>query len=318
MGGGASSIGVEELIQSTYIIGRAIAAITFPGMYRIYDFHSPKAPKLKSAKQFVFFDNDSDDDDEDDEIAPQDPSQYEHFFKVMVNDEAVYLEDVLYENEAGWTALHTCCMSFITAPAGQAIADEVARMGGSLNGKTRVGPGTFNRGWSALHMSCAYGVEPMVEKLLSLHADPNATNSYGYTPLLEACHRGFAGIVQLLVKGGVDIDYMPPEELSASSPFVAAPAHTALGEAARCGFQKIVQVRGSLSSGSSAVLLTAERKATISLDSHRPLSPSRVSSPVYLAVLPRYCSTQAPKRTPRMPWAGRRCTRRPSIIAPRW
>jgi hypothetical protein len=35
MGGGASSqMGVEDLLTSTYMIGRAISAITFPGMYR--------------------------------------------------------------------------------------------------------------------------------------------------------------------------------------------------------------------------------------------------------------------------------------------
>ena len=91
-------------------------------------------------------------------------------------------------------------------------------------------------------MACAYGVEPLVEKLLQRGASPNVENSFGYTPLLEACHRGFVGIVVLLVKAGALLDFVPTEELSCSSPFVAAPAHCALGESARCGFPKVVQV----------------------------------------------------------------------------
>ena len=71
----------------------------------------------------------------------------------------------------------------------------------------------------------------------------NTTNSFGYTPLLEACHRGFQNIVELLVKGGADLKYIPPADKSNASPFVSAPAQTALSESARCGFHRIVQVR---------------------------------------------------------------------------
>lgn len=262
MGGGASGMqGVEELITTTYMIGRAIAAITFPGMYRIYDFHSPLAPKLKNAQRsFSFFAADSDDeeDDEDnyggggrrgllgnggegDENNGSAAEVYEKFFSVTVGDDKIYLEDPLYVNESGWTALHTCCMSFMTVPAGLALIDETIRLGGSLDGKTTAGPGTFNKGWTPLQMAAAYGVEPLVEKLVKEGADVNACNSFGYSPLLDACHRGFGNIVQILVKGGADLRYIPSEEESAASPFVNAPPQCALGEAARCGFYKIVQ-----------------------------------------------------------------------------
>eukprot|EP01035_Chromulina_nebulosa_P019811 gene19811-25755_t len=246
MGGGASSIqGIEDLLTTTYMIGKAIAAVTFPGMYRIYDFHSNQAPKLKNIqKKFIFFQNDEDDDDDDDydDSDPPDPSQYAHFFHVKVGEDVIYIEDPIKENEAGWTPLHSCCMSFNTIPAGLALIDETLRLNGDLNIKTKSGPGSFNSGWTPLQMACAYGVEPIVEKLVKAGADLNATNSYGYSPLIESCHRGFLNIVLHLIKGRINLDYLPPYDLAQSSPFIGAPPHTALGETARAGFHKIVQV----------------------------------------------------------------------------
>lgn len=90
--------------------------------------------------------------------------------------------------------------------------------------------------------ACAYGVEPLVEKLVQAGAKINTVNSYGYTPLLEACHRGFINIVSMLIKGGADINYAPPEEQATASPFIGAPPQTALGETSRSGFQRIVQM----------------------------------------------------------------------------
>lgn len=222
------------------MIGRAIAAITFPGMYRIYDFHSSKAPKLKNQRQFSFFAPDSDDEDEDDD-SPPDPSQYSHFFNVQVGEDQVYLEDPTYVNEAGWCALHTCCMSFLTVQAGLALIDETTRKGKNIDTKTLAGPGTFNSQWTPLHMACAYGISPLVEKLIEEGANVNTCNSFGYTPLLEACHRGFLNIVEALTKAGSDVTYIPADEDSYQSPFVSAPAQSALGESARCGFVRICQ-----------------------------------------------------------------------------
>ena len=43
MGGGVSLIeNMQEVMVSTILIGRAISAVSFPGMYRIYDFHSSR------------------------------------------------------------------------------------------------------------------------------------------------------------------------------------------------------------------------------------------------------------------------------------
>jgi len=244
MGGGASSMqGDMDLITATYIMGKAIAAISFPGVYRIYDFHSSKAPKLAASRKFSFY-MDSDDDDDEDEAGDSniDPSLYEGLFSVRVGDDTIYLEDPMEVNDAGWTPLHACCMSFSTAMAAIQIIEYTVQRRGDLDIKTVAGPGSFNSEWTALHMACAYGIEPIVEKLVTAGANVNAINSFGYSPMLEACHKGFINIVQCLLNGNVDLKYIPSDALSTSSPFVSAPAQSALGEAARSGFHRIVQL----------------------------------------------------------------------------
>jgi hypothetical protein len=242
MGAGASSMsGLEELLQATYVIGRAISAITFPGMYRIYDFHSDKAPPLKNQNNFNFFgQGDSSDDEQEKPVA--DPSLYSHFFHVKVGEDDIYIENPCKQNEAGWTPLHTCCMSFQMVAPAEHLIDEMVKLNCSLDAQTKQGPGNFNSEWTALHMAAAYGVEPLVARLVQEGADLNSCNSFGYTPLLEACHRGFINIVRMLVEGHADLNFIPEEELSVQSPFVNAPAQGALGEAARCGYQKIVAI----------------------------------------------------------------------------
>ncbi len=73
-------------------------------------------------------------------------------------------------------------------------------------------------------------------------ANVNAVNSYGYSCLLEACHRGYEDIAKSLIIGGADLSYIPDEKIASSSPFISAPCQSAIGEAARRGFFKIVQV----------------------------------------------------------------------------
>jgi ankyrin repeat protein len=91
--------------------------------------------------------------------------------------------------------------------------------------------------------ACAYGVEPLVEKLVHSGANVNATNSFGYSCMLEACHRGYIVVAKhLLDSGKVDLSYIPDEAAALNSPFASAPCQSALAEAARCGFFKVVQV----------------------------------------------------------------------------
>jgi ankyrin repeat protein len=89
-------------------------------------------------------------------------------------------------------------------------------------------------------MACAYGVEPVVDKLINNGANIDTVNCYGYSPLLEACHRGYLGIIEKLIKAGANLEYIPDTKKSYSSPFQAAPPHCALGESARCGYARIV------------------------------------------------------------------------------
>eukprot|EP01035_Chromulina_nebulosa_P022565 gene22565-29219_t len=245
MGGGVSLIeNMQEVMVSTILIGRAISAVSFPGMYRIYDFHSARAPKLKNAQRFAFFAPDSDDEDDDDEENVPDPVNYEHLFKVIVGNDVVYIEHPIAQNEAGWTPLHSCCMSTGTIAAGLALIEETLRQGGDFETKTLQGPGTFNKGWTPLHMACAYGVEALVEKLVASGANVNSTNSFGFSCLLEASHRGFINIVKFLVRGPISINfaYIPLESDAMNSPFSSAPCQSALAEASRCGFCKVVQI----------------------------------------------------------------------------
>jgi hypothetical protein len=143
--------GVEDMLSATFMVGRAIAAIAFPGMYRIYDFHCPRAPKLKNASPFTLFSQEFESDDEAQEDM-LDEAELEAMFSIEVGNDKIYLEDPLAENAANWTPLHSCCMSFLTVPAGIKIIDETVRRGGYLDVKTIIGPGTFNKGWTPLHM----------------------------------------------------------------------------------------------------------------------------------------------------------------------
>jgi hypothetical protein len=150
VGGGASSIALDDLLQTTLAIGNAIAAVSFPGMYRIYDFHSKKAPKLKNisigmpsmfgAVSFNF-EQDTNGEDEDE----PNPDVYLKFFSVELGSEKIYIEDPTEINNCGWTPLHTCCMSFSTVPAGIKLIDEYLNRGFTLDSKTYNGPGSFNR-----------------------------------------------------------------------------------------------------------------------------------------------------------------------------
>lgn len=147
----SSSSGLEEMINATHMVGRAIAAITFPGMHRIYDFHSPRAPKLKNISSFFMFRQEEEEDEEIDENQFT-TEELESIFFVQVGNDKIYLEDPLYENESGWTPLHTCCMSFLTVPAGMKLIEYISENGGAFDTKTIIGPGTFNKGWTPLHM----------------------------------------------------------------------------------------------------------------------------------------------------------------------
>ena len=73
----------------------------------------------------------------------------------------------------GWTPLMTCCMSFATVSIADRLIQKTINGGGNgsegLDCKTITGPGNFNSGWTALHMSSAYGVEPLGKSCYYYH-----------------------------------------------------------------------------------------------------------------------------------------------------
>ena len=142
---------MEGIVATTYMMGRAIA-VAIPGMHRIYDFHSPRAPKLKNASPFTLFQPNNCDSEGEEPANSYTEEELDNVFHVVVGNDKVYIEDPLIVNESGWTPLHACCMSFLTVPAGIKIIDETVRRGGYLDVTTKVGPGTFNKGWTSLHM----------------------------------------------------------------------------------------------------------------------------------------------------------------------
>ena len=209
--------------QTTFLLGRAIAAMSFPDMYRLQDFHSSKAPPLASSEpnhftftvsggaQFGLEDEEMDpfasliaasgsrasraasmaadgrqgqsraedggggggggegggEEGGEEGAAAAEPFDYEdpRYLVVVANDERVVLEGVGDANADGWTALHACCHSPQTASAGLAVVEAMRRSGRGFEQRTLRGPGTGNKGWTALHMACAYGVEPLVVAL---------------------------------------------------------------------------------------------------------------------------------------------------------
>jgi hypothetical protein len=163
------------------------------------------------------------------------------YLVVVANDERIVLEakDLTTPNQDGWTPLHACCHSHLTISAGLAIIDAMKAAaaarnknssggGGGLGGlfeqKTKSGPGTGNAGWTALHMAAAYGVEPLVVALIAAKADCNCTHSLSWSPLNEACHRGFLSVAkELVLVGGADVDHMPDAEACRKAPFARPP-----------------------------------------------------------------------------------------------
>lgn len=231
MGGAASSAAaaeLEELVACTYLLGQALASMNFPDMYRIHDFHSRAAPPLQSAS-FVK------------EEAADDAT-----FSVTVHNQRIVLDDLTAQNADGWTPLHACCHSQSCVPAALAI---VAKLCNSLSNsalfvvleaRTKRGPGSGNSGWTALHMACAYGIEPVAHALIQAGANIECENSHHWTPMLDVCHRGFLSIAKLLLpKLTSKALSVVPEASPHRSVFARPPPQSFLGEACRCGFKDV-------------------------------------------------------------------------------
>ncbi|GMI05742.1 hypothetical protein TrLO_g10632 [Triparma laevis f. longispina] len=323
MGAGASSqnaSSIDTILSKSALIGRAFAALTFPDLYRIQDFHSSNAPPLiieeapalfsaifgssfgvitESSDPFgrtpstsvIKIDSNSnsnnnsrgnsegeeeerklEEEEEDEDVrkrrntrrrsGPTQIFSVENVigelnsepvpklgepgltddgtqFAVIVGNDRVVLDSVTEPNDDGWTPLHACCHSFTTSEAAMLLIDEVTRLKGELDLKTRAGPGAYSKGWTALHMACAYGLERVAKKLMEEGADCNTSNSVDMTPLLETAYRGYHNIAKMLIEHGADVSYLPDKDRFRGAPFCRPHPHTALGEAARCGFPEL-------------------------------------------------------------------------------
>ncbi|CAM9511676.1 unnamed protein product [Ectocarpus sp. 13 AM-2016] len=258
MGGGASSAAaeqMEEMIAYSTLLSKTITCMTFPGMHSIKDFNLlPKkdtgASTLKkreeSGRSTTATDSFSRTSSGSEGPPPLLDPELEDKFTVVVDGEVIVLDDVTQQarqqNEDGWTPLHACCHSATTAAIGLRILEEVVAMGGDLNLRTTSGPGNFNSGFTPLHMACAYGVKELVEALIKAGADPNCRNDFDWGPLLEVCHRGFAAIAALLVRAGADVAHVPDAKASCGAHIMRGAPQSALGAAARGGFQTICKM----------------------------------------------------------------------------
>lgn len=231
MGGAASSAAaaeLEELVACTYLLGQALASMSFPDMYRIHDFHSRTAPPLQSPS-FI-----------------KEEEAEDGLFSVTVHNQRIILDDLTAQNADGWTPLHACCHSHSCVPAALAI---VAKLCNSLSNsalfvvleaRTKRGPGSGNSGWTALHMACAYGIEPVANALIQAGANIECENSHHWTPMLDVCHRGFLSIAKLLLpKLTSKALSVIPEASPHRSVFARPPPQSCLGEACRCGFKDV-------------------------------------------------------------------------------
>jgi ankyrin repeat protein len=139
--------------------------------------------------------------------------------------------------------LHACCHSQATVEAGLAIIEEMKQRRCGFEQKTLRGPGAGNEGWTALHMAAAYGIAPLVVCLIAAGANANTLNSLTWSPLNEACHRGFVVIARELVSvGHADVKHLPDVDAHRRAPFARPPPQSPLGEAARCGFYDICKL----------------------------------------------------------------------------
>ena len=260
MGNGASvGENLDEVAACTYLLSRAIAAISFPDMHRIYDFDMENQSKENKVDYETITEGGitiyrikpkpllEERGVNDTEIEPKKDSIPD--LVVTVGEDEIKLKNLLNQNDDGWHCLHACCHTNSTVDAGIKIIDylvenkqEEVEKTKFFDKKTIKGPGAFNSEWTALHMAAAYGVEKLVEKLISVGANVNCQNSISWTPLHEACHRGYIEIIKQLVSAGANLSYIPDEGSSKRSPFLRAPVQSPLGEVSRCGFKEACRV----------------------------------------------------------------------------
>ncbi|KAG7381790.1 Ankyrin repeat domain-containing protein 27 [Phytophthora pseudosyringae] len=267
MGGAASTqASFEQMLACTMILGDAMVQgldprfVRFPDLYRLYDFHvGPKNPRdqahgFNKGGNMVLIVRSPDPDGKFQQLTLEngeavkpaadkpvvlEEAPEENKLTVFVGNDKIVLDKATLHlpNNDGWTPLHSACHMLNAQEAGIAILKELVAGKADLNGVTRRGPGSFSCGWTALHVTCAYGLEALAIKLIRAGANVNTANSVGWTPLYDACHRGYTTIAQELLRAGAKHDVICPE--FALCPF---PGQLPLAAAARQGHGPTVKM----------------------------------------------------------------------------
>lgn len=156
--------------------------------------------------------------------------------------------------------------AFILAVSAGAVGMTTAEAGQSgCYAKGSYSPIDEPRG--TLHVSSAKGAAEIVEKLLNAGANPNAVNTYGYTPLHVAAVAGHLAIVDALLNAGADPGAVPREATSSGSVMRYCAGTTPLHLAAEAGHTDIVDAL--LAAGADANAATANGATPMAWADHR-------------------------------------------------
>ena len=177
--------------------------------------------------------------EEDDEFDPTGKDVIHRPFKVEVDGDVLYLKyGVNVKNNEGWTPLHACCHSPTTRDAALKIVQEICDTNGKLDLVTYIGPGESTKNWTSLHIAAAYGMESIVRKLIEKGAKVDTLNSENWSPLMEACRRNYASLVELLLSEGADPNRDIPTQHACLANSVPS---SCLSIASRNGFEDVAQ-----------------------------------------------------------------------------
>ena len=228
---------VEQLAAFTFVIENAIRK-AFPGIFTIYAFADIISQDAFEDEELLEGKSIEERLDGDDEFDSSGHGVVHRPFKVEVDGDLLYLKyGVNVINREGWTPLHACSHSPTTEGAALKIIEEMVDTNGYFDLVTYIGPGESTKNWTALHVAAAYGMESIVRTLIEKgDAKVDTLNSEGWSPLMEACRRNYASLVELLLSKGADPNREIPIQDSSLANSVPS---SCLSIASRNGFEDV-------------------------------------------------------------------------------
>ncbi|KAH8054918.1 hypothetical protein JL721_10335 [Aureococcus anophagefferens] len=186
MGAGASSDGgeLEQLVACTYLLGQALASMSFPDMYRIQDFHAEDAPALRSARGLAA-------DRENAAREAAQPFDYGSRFNVMVSGERA--------DSACHRGFEPIVRRLLAAPGAAADLGHVPD-----GDAARRFPFARPPPQSCLGEAARCGFKDIAVLLLEAGAPKDLANGIGWTPLHEAAFYNHVDVVRSLLVYGAD------------------------------------------------------------------------------------------------------------------